>query len=164
MSKWQGVSFGPPSSLFGPMENMSWGTDFGNAGSAVAHDLYGLPQYQHKSYVDRLKGFQFESTTDNIDEDGNPIIDAKDGKPVKITLKELATDHMTRRIQRQTLEFPPDPDSISTFTGHTCTQGKHRIYDKSNDHEIDAERAETLAEILGVDAGFDGFAGGVAHR
>ncbi len=147
------------------MQNtVSWGGDLGSAGVSVYADLHGLPQYAHKNYDDRFKGFQFESTTDNIDENGDVIIDAKDGKPVKITLKELATDHMTRRIQRQTTEFPPDPDSIATFTGHTCTQGKHRIYSKDNDHEIDAERAETLAEILGEDRTFDGFAGGVAHR
>jgi len=149
--------------IYGPMESISWGTDFGNAGSAVAHDLFGLPQYQHKHYADRLKGFQFESTADNIDEDGNPIIDAKDGKPVKITLKELATDHMTRRIQRQTLEEPPDPEVISFFTGHTSTQGKHRIYSKDNDHIIDADRAETLAEILGVEVN-DYFVSGVNIR
>ncbi len=137
--------------LYGPREEISWGTDLGNAGSAVAHDLCGLPQYRHKRYEDRLKGFQFESTTDNMDEDGEPIIDAKDGKPVKITLKELATDHMTRRIQRQLTEYPPDPEVIAWYTGHTCTMGKHRIYSKSNDHIIDADRAETLAELLGAE-------------
>ncbi len=130
---------------------ISWGCDLGAAGIAAYGDLQGLPQYAHKNYDDRFRGFQFESTTNNLDENGEVIIDAKDGKPVKITLKELATDHMTRRIQRQTLEFPPDPDSIAAFTGHTCTQGKHRIYSKDNDHEIDAERAETLAEILGLE-------------
>jgi hypothetical protein len=137
--------------LYGPVEQISWGTDLGNAGSAVAHDLFGLPQYRHKRYEDRLKGFQFESTTDNMDENGEPIMDARDGKPVKITLKELATDHLTRRIQRQLTEYPPDPELISWYTGHTCTQGKHRIYSKSNDHLIDADRAETLAELLGAE-------------
>ena len=45
----------------------------------------------------------------------------------------------------------PDPEIISWYTGHTCTMGKHRIYSKSNDHIIDADRAETLAELLGVE-------------
>lgn len=142
---------------------VSWGTDLGNAGTALISSLQGLPQFRHKSYEDRIKGFQFESTTDNIDENGTPIPDAKDGKPSKITLKELATDHMTRRVQRQTVEYPPDPEIISSYTGHTCTQGKHRIYSKDNDHIIDADRAETLAEILGFDRE-DEFASGSKLR
>lgn len=146
--------------IFGPMETITWGTDFGNAGSAVAHDLQGLPQYAHKNYDDRLKGFQFEGTTDNIDIDGDPILDSKDGKPVKITLKELATDHMTKRIQRLEAEYPPDPDIAFAYPNHTVSSGgKHRIYKKKDDHLIDADRAETLAEILGVESE-DGFACG----
>lgn len=136
--------------VYGPQESMSWGTDFGNAGSAVAHDLQGLPQYRHKNYEDRLRGFQFASTTDNIDEDGNAVIDSKDGKPVKITLKELATDHITKRIQRLDMEYPPDPDFLTYYPNHTVTfGGKYRIYKKEDDHLIDADRAETLAELLG---------------
>jgi hypothetical protein len=136
--------------VYGPKEAMSWGTDFGNAGSAVAHDLQGLPQYSHKQYVDRLRGFQFESTTDNIDTEGNPVIDSKDGKPVKITLKELATDHMTKNIQRLDVEYPPDPDILTYYPNHTVNySGKHRIYKKQDDHLIDADRAETLAGLLG---------------
>jgi hypothetical protein len=70
---------------------------------------------------------------------------------------------MSRRIQRQTAEYPPDAELISFFTGHTCTQGKHRIYSKDNDHIIDADRAETLAEILSVEVD-DYFASGVNIR
>lgn len=136
--------------VYGPQDSMSWGTDFGNAGSAVAHDLQGLPQYRHKNYDDRLRGFQFASTTDNIDEEGNAVIDSKDGRPVKITLKELATDHMTKRIQRLDAEYPPDPDLLTFYPNHTVTfGGKYRIYKKEDDHLIDADRAETLAELLG---------------
>ncbi len=147
--------------IYGPQETITWGTDFGNAGSAVAHDLQGLPQYEHKNYDDRLKGFMFEATTDNIDEEGEPIIDARDGKPVKITLKELATDHMTKKIQRLDAELPPDPDVLFVYPNHTVSSGgKHRIYKKKDDHLIDADRAETLAEVLGVEAGDDVFASG----
>lgn len=145
--------------LYNPAD-ITWGTDYGNAGSAVAHDLQGLPQYEHKNYDDRLKGFQFESTTDNIDEDGEAIIDAKDEKPIKITLKELATDHITKKMQRMNLEYPPDPDIIVGYPNHTVSHaGKHRIYKKKDDHIIDADRAETLAEILGVEQE-EGFASG----
>jgi hypothetical protein len=135
--------------IFGPKESIFYGTDFGNAGSAVAHDLQGLPQYQHKDYDDRLRGFMFESTTDNIDEDGEPIIEAKTEKPAKITMKELATEILVKKMQRQDLEYPPDPDIVTAYTGHTCTYGsKHRIYSKSNDHLIDADRVQILARLF----------------
>ena len=142
---------------------ISGGTDLGNAGSAIMHDLCGLPQYSHKDYENRLKGFQFESTTENIDEHGEKMLDAKNNEPVKITLKELATDHMTRRVQRLTVVYPPDMDVITFYTGHTCRPGKHRIYSKSNDHIIDADRAETLADLLGFERE-DEFASGSRLR
>ena len=138
--------------VYGPLEALTWGTDFGNAGSAVAHDLQGLEIYKHKRYDDRLKGFQFESTTDNVSEDGEEIFDAKTGKPAKITLKELATDLLVKKMQRQELEYPPDPDIILYYTNHTVrTGGKHRIYKKEDDHMIDADRAQILAKVLACD-------------
>ena len=135
--------------IFGPMESVFWGTDFGNAGSAVAHDLQGLPQYKDKNYDDRLLGFMFEASTDNVDEDGNPIVDGKTNKPVKLTMKELATDLLVKKMQHMELEYPPDPDIVTSYTGHTCTHGsKHRIYSKSNDHIIDADRVQILARLF----------------
>jgi hypothetical protein len=135
--------------IYGPKESISWGTDFGNAGSAVAHDLQGLPQYQDKNYDDRLKGFMFESVSDDVDEDGRPIIDAKDGKPYKKTLKELATDHMIKKVQHQRTEYPPDPDYVLYYPNHTVSYaGKHRTFKKKDDHLIDAERCEILAKIF----------------
>nr|MBC8413688.1 hypothetical protein [bacterium] len=129
---------------------ITWGTDLGNAGSAVVHDMHGLPQYAHKNYEDRLKGYMFESTTENINEEGEVIIDRKDDRPVKITLKELATDIMTRKNQKLETEYPPDPEIVHFYTNHTVSNaGKHRTYKKIDDHLIDADRAETLAGGLG---------------
>lgn len=134
--------------VYGPMESISWGTDFGNAGSAVTHDLQGLPQYAHKNYEDRLKGFSFESTTDNIDEDGEAIIDAKSGKPAKITMKELATDILTKKIQRLEIEFSADPDIAFFYPNHTVRKGKHRIYKNTDDHHIDSKRCQILGRLF----------------
>lgn len=126
------------------------GTDFGNAGSAVAHDLQGLEIYAHKNYDDRLRGFMFQSTTNNVNDEGEEITDAKTGKPAKITLKELATDLMSKKVQRQQMEYPPDQDIIMAYTNHTCRQGeRQRIYNKENDHLIDADRLQELAGVLG---------------
>ncbi len=135
--------------VYGPQESLIWGTDFGNAGSAVAHDLQGLAIYEDKNYDDRLRGFMFESTTDNVAESGETIIDAKTGKPARITLKELATDLLTKKMQRQELEYPPDPDIVLYYTNHTVRVGqRHRIYKKEDDHMIDADRTQILARIM----------------
>lgn len=135
--------------VYGPKASMVWGTDFGNAGSAVAHDLQGLKIYAHKDFDDRLRGFMFESTTDNVNEDGEAVIDAKTGKPARITLKELATDILTKKMQRQELEYPPDPDIVLFYTNHTVRAGqRHRIYKKEDDHMIDADRTQILAKIM----------------
>jgi len=150
--------------IYGPMESLCWGTDFGNAGSAVAHDLQGLQIYRNKNYDDRLKGFMFESTMDNIDETGEPIIEAKTNKPAKITLKELSTDVLTKKMQRQDLEYPADPDIILYYTNHTVKSGgKHRIYKKEDDHLIDADRAQELAGLMMVEAD-DLFSSGTNRR
>jgi len=135
--------------LYGPRESLTWGTDFGNAGSAVAHDLQGLAIYEEKEFEHRLRGFQFESTTDNVNEEGDPVIDAKSGKPARITLKELATDILVKKMQRQELEIPADPDIILYYTNHTVRMGsRHRIFKKEDDHLLDADRAQTLANIM----------------
>lgn len=135
--------------VYGPKASLIWGTDFGNAGSAVAHDLQGLEIYRDKDFDDRLRGFMFESTTDNVDEDGDTIMDAKTGKPARITLKELATDLLTKKMQRQELEYPPDPDVVLYYTNHTVRIGqRHRIFKKEDDHMIDADRTQILARIM----------------
>lgn len=136
--------------IYGPLTSLKWGTDFGNAGSAVAHDLQGLPQYAHKQYEQRLTGFMFESTTGNIDEEGNPVIDAKTEEPAKIYLKELATDILVKKMQKQELEYPADPDIVLYYTNHTVRSGgKHRIFKKEDDHLIDMDRTQILSKLLG---------------
>jgi hypothetical protein len=136
--------------IYGPMDSIQWGTDFGNAGSAVAHDLQGLDIYNEKAFDHRLKGFMFESTTDNVNEDGDPLIDAKSGKPSRITLKELATDLLVKKMQKMELEYPPDPDIILYYTNHTVRTGqRHRIFKKDDDHLIDADRTQMLTKVLG---------------
>ncbi|MDO8282684.1 MAG: hypothetical protein Q7U10_08730 [Thermodesulfovibrionia bacterium] len=135
--------------VYGPIESIMWGTDFGNAGSAVTHILQGEPRYRHKNYSHRLKGFMFESTADNINEAGEPIIETKTQKPATITLKELATDILVQKMQRQELEYPPDPDMVLFYPNHTVRQGgKHRIYKKEDDHIIDADRVQILAKLF----------------
>lgn len=138
--------------LYSPTTSMLWGTDYGNAGSAVAHDLQGLAIYDDKDYDDRLRGFMFQAKNDNIDEQGEPIFDAQTGKPSKITFKELATDLIVKKVQRQMVELPPDPDLITAYTNHTCRIGeRQRIYNKQNDHLLDSHRVSKLAGVMMTD-------------
>lgn len=148
----------------GSASPLQWGTDFGNAGSAVAHILQGQERYKQKDYSNRLRGFQFESTAEDINEEGVAIIDSKTGKPAKKTMKELATENiLVKKMQRMDLEYPPDPDIITQYTGHTVTAGKHRIYSKGNDHIIDANRGQALARLFNT-VGYSQFASGSYRR
>ncbi len=124
------------------------GLDLGNAGSAVLHNL--CAKYPHKRFDDRATGYQFASTHDAVDEAGNVIMDKLKEKPVKLTMKELATDFLTRRIQRQQQEYPFDPDILLFYPNHTYRQGQdgRRIYRKEDDHVIDADRVCELRAIL----------------
>ncbi len=130
-------------------DTMGWGVDFGNAGSAVVHNLQGQEQYQHKSYEDRLTGYQFGAAYDAVDEDGEPIIDKKTGKPLRLSGKELSTDLLTTKMQRVQLQYPYDPDIILYYPSHTYRNGQtRRIFKDIDDHAIDADRVLTLRVVL----------------
>ncbi|MFA5352925.1 MAG: hypothetical protein WC291_01735 [Thermodesulfovibrionales bacterium] len=140
---------------------MGWGVDFGNAGSAVCHILQNQELYSHKRFEDRLTGYLFGATYEAVDEEGEVIMDKHTGKPVKLTAKELATDLLVKKMQRQELEYPYDPDTILYYPNHTYREGeRHRIYKKEDDHLIDADRALTLRIILPGEGQEDYFACG----
>lgn len=142
-------------------EKLGIGLDFGNAGSAVVHILQGQEKYSDKGFEDRLTGFQFGATYDAVDEDGEIVLDKHSGKPVKLTAKELATDLLTRKMQRQELEYPFDPDIILHYPSHTYRNGaRHRIFKDIDDHDIDADRALTLRILLPGEVEEDIFACG----
>ncbi|GAB4567304.1 MAG: hypothetical protein Tsb0017_27800 [Geothermobacteraceae bacterium] len=138
---------------------MGWGIDFGNAGTAVCHVLQNQERYAAKGYEDRLAGYQFGGTYEAVDEQGEILIDPKTRKPVKLTGKELATDLLVGKMQRLELEYPFDPDLMLDYPNHTYRAGsKHRIFKKEDDHIIDADRVLTLRVILPNDPGDDIFA------
>lgn len=129
--------------------SMGWGVDFGNAGSAVVHILQNQKMYEHKKFDYRLTGYQFGSTYDAIDEDGEVLYDKFKEKPLRLTAKELATDIEVKKMQRLELEFPYDPDIVLFYPNHTVKQGTlHRIYKKEDDHIIDAGRSCTMRIVL----------------
>lgn len=137
-------------------KQMPWGTDSGNAGSAVLHNLHsqieiaGKPAtYKHKKYQDRASGYQFATVYDAVNEEGEVLKDKKTGKEIRKTAKELSTDILVQKMQKMELEYPFDPDIITFYPGHTFKQGtKHRIFSGTDDHIIDADRGGILAKIL----------------
>lgn len=140
---------------------MGWGLDAGNAGTSVIHILQNQPHYFPKRYEDRLTGYQFGSTYEAVDEDGEVIMDKFTNKPVKLSAKELSTDLLVKKMQRQENEYPYDPDIVLYYPNHTYREGQvHRIYKKEDDHVIDADRALTLRVILPGDGMEDIFACG----
>lgn len=137
------------------------GLDFGNAGSAVCHILQKPENYKGKHYGEKVTGYQFAEAYDDMDETGAVIIDKKTDKPKRKPAKELATDILVKKMQRQEWEVPFDPDYINQFPSHTSREGsKHRIFSKDNDHLIDCERVCTLKMVLPDNAAEDLFASG----
>lgn len=140
------------------------GLDYGNAGSAVVHNLQS-DKYPDKHYDERVTGYQFSEAYNDIDVDGNVLIDKKTNKPKRLPAKVLATSLMTKKVQRQEKEFPFDPDYINQFASHTAREGsRHVIYSKGNDHIIDAERVLTLKMMLPDNTCVDIFSSDVSHR
>ena len=126
-----------------------FGFDYGNAGSAVVHILQNNERFRGRGYIDRVVGYQFAESFEDVDEEGNVVLDPRTDKPRKKSAKQLATDLMLKKMQRAEYELPLDPDYITQFSTHTAREGsKGMIYSKGNDHTIDAERACTLRQVL----------------
>lgn len=137
------------------------GLDFGAAGSAVVHSFHAEGAYPGKHYDERLTGFQFAEALDDMDENGEVLIDRKTDKTKRLPAKELSTNIMVKKVQQQEMEYPYDPDYINQFPSHTYREGpRYRIFSKGNDHLIDAERVCTLKMIVPDNAGEDLFSSG----
>lgn len=148
----------------------AWGVDFGNAGTAVVQMLQNLEQYADGHYDERMMGFHFASAVDCIDEEGNVLEqdDPKTGapKPVRQPAKEWATNLITNRYQSATVAMPYETDLVDHYTNHTAREGaRHRIFDKTNDHTIDADRVAMLRKVFDEQAGYvDVFSSGAHER
>lgn len=149
--------------------NASWGVDFGSAGTAVVQMLQNLAIYEDGHYDERLTGFNFATAVDAIDEDGNQLMQEDDRgneKPIRLPAKELATNLITARFQRYGWALPYDTEVIGHFSNHTAREGqKHRIFDKKDDHTIDAKRVLILRKAFNDEIGVaDVFSSGVHVR
>lgn len=147
-----------------------WGADLGSAGVSVVQDLQTLEVYAEGDYAERLMGFQFSEVVNAMDEEGNAIEKQDrngDMVPVRMPLKQLATELWTRRYQKHQAAIPYDPEATQHYMNHTAQASSRTtdrlIYDKTNDHTIDAKRCVMLAKVFHDEGAAEVFSTG-SHR
>ncbi|MDZ4858717.1 MAG: hypothetical protein SGI88_07015, partial [Candidatus Hydrogenedentes bacterium] len=114
------------------------GIDAGNNGSAVAHNLKNIDMEWHG----RVMAIEFGGMTDV-----GPFPDgAPDRRPTKLFMTEL----LQRRMADRTIVFPALAEREAQYAGHTYSGGIRNqvIFEKGNDHIIDADRCALLAHYL----------------
>ena len=128
------------------------GIDSGNSGRAVAHQLMALGE----TWCDKVRAFEFGSRID--------LPPLPDGQPQRRRIKEFMTELLQRRMAEGTIVFPPLADRESQYAAHTYTTNAlgQVIYDKGNDHIIDADRCAVLRHYLDTEDESEGIARGVA--
>ena len=111
------------------------GIDCGNNGRAVAHCL----QHLGHEWCDKIHAIEFGSSL-TLD----PL---PDGQPQRRQAKRFMTELIERRMDERTIVFPRLPDRESQYAAHTYTVSTNGaiIYDKGDDHIIDADRCALLA-------------------
>ncbi|HOZ48072.1 MAG TPA: hypothetical protein PLO37_21055 [Candidatus Hydrogenedentes bacterium] len=114
------------------------GIDCGNSGRAVAHNLMGLGE----EWCAKVRAFDFGATLD--------LAPLPDGSPNRRRTKQFMTELLERRMTERTIVFPRLPDRESQYASHTYSVGLNGqiVYDKGDDHVIDADRCAILAHYL----------------
>ncbi len=114
------------------------GIDTGNSGRAVAHQILAASE----RWIGRLHAFEFGGAI--------AVGELADGSPARRRVKEFMTELLQRRMSEGTICFPPMADRESQYAAHTygiSAQG-HVVYEKGNDHLIDADRCAVLCHHL----------------
>ena len=112
--------------------------DAGNNGNAVAHQL----MQQGPNWCEKVRAIQFGAHIDTA-----PL---PDGSVPRRRAKEFMTELITRRLSERTLVLPRLPDREAQYASHTYTVNNfgHILYEKGNDHIIDADRCALLGHYL----------------
>jgi len=114
------------------------GIDCGNSGRAVAHNLMA----QGTQWCEKVLAFEFGASID--------LEPLPDGSPHRRKIKQFMTQLIEERMQERSIVFPKLPERESQYAGHTysiSTAGEV-VYDKGDDHIIDADRCAVLARYL----------------
>jgi hypothetical protein len=116
----------------------SIGIDCGNSGRAVAHNL----MQQGARWCDKVTAFEFGGVTD--------VGCLPDGQPDRRRTKVFMTELLERRMAERTLVFPHSAEREQQYAGHTYSVRESGliVYEKGNDHIIDADRCAVLAHYL----------------
>lgn len=114
------------------------GIDCGNSGRAVAHNLMA----EGAEWCDKVMAFEFGSTLE--------LEPLPDGGANRRPMKPFMTELLERRMAERSLVFPRLAARESQYASHTYTVGQMGsiVYDKGNDHIIDADRCAVLARFL----------------
>lgn len=111
------------------------GIDAGHSGRAVSHHIMSLGP----EWCDRIHTFDFGAMID--------LEPFPNGAPNRRRTKEFMTELIARRMAEHTLRFPGSPEREAQYAGHSYTVGPagQILYEKGNDHIIDADRCALLA-------------------
>lgn len=114
------------------------GIDAGNSGRAVAHQLMALGE----DWCGKIQAFEFGGSME--------LQPMPDGNLVRRRVKEFMTELLQRRMNEGTIRFPPIADRESQYASHTYGVGASGqiVYEKGNDHVIDADRCAILRHYL----------------
>ena len=114
------------------------GIDCGNNGRAIAHQLMALGS----AWCEKVRAFEFGAAMD--------LETLPDGSVPRRRVKEYMTELLQRRLTEHTIIYPPSPDREQQYASHTygVNAAGQIIYEKGNDHIIDADRCAVLRHYL----------------
>jgi hypothetical protein len=114
------------------------GIDAGNNGRAVAHRLMS----RGVDWCEKVRSIEFGSSV--------PMEPLPDGQVVRRPVKEFMTELVQQRLGERTLVLPRCTEREAQYAGHTYRigTGGRIVYDKGNDHIIDADRCALLRHYM----------------
>ncbi len=114
------------------------GIDCGNSGRAVAHGLMALGE----DWCGKVQAFEFGGRV--------TLAPLPDGTVRRRRTKEFMTELLQRRLAEHTIVFPKIAEREQQYASHTygVTDSGLVVYEKGNDHVIDADRCAVLRHYL----------------
>lgn len=138
----EGVNYARQEDVIGELDRAykfaGIGIDGGNNGRAVAHRLMS----RGVDWCEKVHSIEFGSSISM-----EPL---PDGQVVRRPVKEFMTELLQQRLGEGTLVLPRCGERESQYAGHTYSVGVggRIIYEKGNDHIIDADRCAMLRHYM----------------